>query len=62
MNKLEIHCAKPLSAKDANTIRVIVPDDTLTELKNLSRETGIAMSQLARLLIEHALPQVEVIE
>lgn len=62
MSKLEIHCARPLSAKEANTIRVIVPDDTLTELKEISRSTGIAMSQLARLLIEHALPQVEVIE
>ncbi|MGN1480371.1 hypothetical protein [Porcipelethomonas sp.] len=61
-NKLELHCAKSLSAKEANTIRAIVPDDTLAELKELSRCTGIAMSQLARMLIEYALPFVEVIE
>ena len=62
METLKIHCAKPLSAKEANTIRVIIPDDTLSDLKAISRDTGIAMSQLARLLIEHALPQVEVVE
>ena len=60
--KLELHCAKPLSAKEANTIRTIVPDDTLTELREISRRTGIAMSQLTRMLIEFALPYVEVIE
>ena len=32
-NRLELHCAKPLSAKEANTIRAIIPDDTLAELK-----------------------------
>lgn len=62
MNKLEIHCVKPLPAKEANTIRAIVPDDTLAELKEMSQKTGIAMSQLARMLIEFALPHVEVIE
>lgn len=62
MSKLEIHCVKPLPAKEANTIRAIVPDDTLAELKEMSHKTGIAMSQLARMLIEFALPQVEVIE
>ena len=61
-NRLALHCAKPLSAKEANTIRAIIPDDTLAELKELSRRTGISMSQLARMLIEYALPYVEVIE
>ena len=61
-NRLELHCAKSLSAKEANTIRAIIPDDTLAELKELSRRTGISMSQLARMLIEYALPFVEVIE
>ena len=61
-NKLELHCAKPPSAKEAHTIRAIIPDDTLAELKELSRRTGISMSQLARMLIEYALPYVEVIE
>lgn len=60
--KLELHCAKPLSAKEANTIRTIVPDDTLAELREISRRTGIAMIQLTRMLIEFALPYVEVIE
>lgn len=60
--KLELHCAKPLSAKEANTIRAIIPDDTHDELKEISRRTGIAMSQLTRMLIEYALPFVEVIE
>lgn len=62
MSKLEIHSVKPLSAKEANTIRAIVPDDTLSELKAISEKTGIAMSQLTRMLIEYALPKVEVIE
>lgn len=62
MKKLEIHCCKPLTAKEGNTIRAIVPDDTLNELHRLSERTGYPMSQLARLLIEHSLPQVEVIE
>lgn len=62
MEKLELHCAKPLSAKEANTIRAIIPDDTYDEMKEISRRTGIAMSQLARMLIEYALPFVEVIE
>ncbi len=61
-NKLELHCAKSLSEKEANTIRAIIPDDTLTELKETLRRTGIAMSQLAAMLIEYALPYVEVIE
>lgn len=61
-NRLELHCAKPLSAKEANTIRAIVPDDTLEELKELKDITGISMGQLVRLLIEFALPLVEVIE
>lgn len=61
-NKLEIHCNKALSPKEANTIRAVIPDDTYVELKELSKRTGIVMAQLARLLIEHALPLVEVIE
>ena len=61
-NRLELHCAKPLSAKEANTIRAIIPDDTLEELKELKDITGISMGQLVRLLIEFALPLVEVIE
>ncbi len=59
---LVIHSCKSLSAREANTIRVVIPDDTLAELKELSRNTGMAMSQVCRLLIEHALPQVEVKE
>ena len=62
MDKLELHCARPLTAKEANTIRVIVPDDTLAELKDISSKTGIAMSQLGRYLIEFALNYVEIIE
>ncbi|MDD5947176.1 MAG: hypothetical protein PUC41_05185 [Oscillospiraceae bacterium] len=50
MKKLEIHCCKPLTAKEGNTIRAIVPDDTLNELHELSERTGYPMSQLARLL------------
>lgn len=61
-HKLEIHCCKPMTAKEGNTIRAIVPDDTLEELHRLSEATGYPMSRLARLLIEHALPQVVVIE
>ena len=62
MEKLTLHCARPLSAKEANTIRAIIPDDTHEELKKLSSQTGLAMSQLARILIEYALAHVEVIE
>lgn len=62
MDKLELHCAKPLSAKEANTIRVILPDDTVSEMKEISKKTGMAMSQLGRYLIEFALNYVEVIE
>ena len=62
MDKLELHCASPLTAKEANTIRAIVPDDTHAELKEISNRTGIAMSQLARMLIEFALEHTEVIE
>lgn len=62
MEKLKIHCTKPLSRKETNIVRVAVRDDTLAELKNLSAETGLAMSHLARLLIEYALPKTEVIE
>jgi hypothetical protein len=62
MDKLELHCAKPLSAKEANTIRVILPDDTVNEMKDISKKTGMAMSQLGRYLIEFALNYVEVIE
>ena len=58
--KLVLHSYKPLSAKEANTIRVVVPDDTLEELKELKERTGCAMSQLCRMLIEYALPRTEV--
>lgn len=62
MKTLEIHCCKPMTAKEGNTIRAIVPDETLEELRRLSEQTGYPMSRLTRLLIEHSLPQVVVIE
>lgn len=60
--RLTIHSAKPLSPKEGNTIRAIVPDDALDKLHDINKRTGIAISQLARMCIEFALPFVEVIE
>ena len=60
--KLELHCSKPLSPKEANTIRAVIPDDTYAEIKALCEKTGVSIAQMSRLLIEFALPYVEVIE
>lgn len=60
--RLTIHSAKPLSPKEGNTIRAVIPDDVLEELHGISDKTGIAISQIARMCIEFALPFVEVIE
>ena len=60
--KLIIHCAKPLTAKEANTVRAVVPNDTLNELRELSEKTGYPMSSLTRILIEYALSYVEIKE
>ena len=60
--KLKLPVIKPLSAKEANTVRAIITDETLAELNRLSDKTGIYISQLTRMLIEFALPLVEIEE
>ena len=58
--KLKLPVVKPLSPKEANTVRAVVTDETLAELNRLSDETGIYISQLTRMLIEYALPFIEI--
>ncbi len=59
---LVIHSAKPLSPKDGNTIRAVLSDESYSELKQISEETGIYISQLSRLCIEYALSNIKIEE
>lgn len=58
MDKLILPIVKPLSPKEANTVRAIITDETLRELNAISDATGIYISQLTRLCIEFALPRI----
>lgn len=62
MNKLILPVVKPLSPKEANTVRAVITNETLAELNRISDETGIYISQITRMLIEFALPLVEIEE
>lgn len=62
MDKLTLPIVKPLSPKEANTVRAIITDETLKELNDISERTGIYISQLTRMCIEFALPRIEVKE
>ena len=58
--KIKVAKVKTLSPKEANTVRAVVTDETLAELNRISDETGIYISQITRMLIEYALPHVEI--
>jgi hypothetical protein len=60
MDKLILPVVKPLSPKEANTVRAVITDETLKELNRISDLTGIYISQLTRMCIEYALPRVEI--
>lgn len=62
MDKLVLPVVKPLKPKEANTVRAVITDETLRELKEISEQTGIYISQLTRMCIEFALPRIEVKE
>ena len=62
MDKLILPVVKPLSPKEANTVRAIITDETLKELNDISEKTGIYISQITRMCIEFALPRIEVKE
>lgn len=57
---LTIYSVKPLRPKEGNVVRAILDDDAFAELHRLHDETGIALSQLTRIMVEYALPRVEV--
>ena len=46
MEKLKLPKVKPLSPKEANTVRAVVTDETLAELNRISDETGIYICRL----------------
>ena len=58
MDKLVLPIVRPLSPKEANTVRCVITDETLRELNAISDTTGIYISQLTRLCIEFALPRI----
>ncbi|MBR1555705.1 MAG: hypothetical protein IJ644_10000 [Oscillospiraceae bacterium] len=58
--KLIIHNNGYLDQNEATTVRVVLDDKMLAELNALSKQTGISLQQLGRILIEYALDNVEV--
>lgn len=59
---LKIPSVKKVDPREAHTVRAILTDETKKELDDLNERTGIPLSQLTRILIEYALPYVQVIE
>lgn len=59
---LKIPSVKKVNPREAHTVRAVLTDETKKELDILADRTGIPLSQLTRILIEYALPYVEVIE
>lgn len=51
MDKLIIPNVKPLTAKQGNTVRAILDDDTYEELKATAEKSGISISQLAGIYV-----------
>lgn len=60
--KLTLYSRNILTARQGVTVRCILPEEVYKEVKELSENTGIAISQLTRFMIEFSLPYVEVKE